>query len=850
MNQKKYKTLTAIAFVLILLMAFSFVSMLPTANAHDPPWNVPTWAFLSVAPDPVGVGQHVFVNFWLDKTPPTANGPYGDLFEGLSVKVTKPDGTTQTLGPFTSDAVGGAWTQYTPTEVGSYSFQFSFPGQTIEGKNPHPIFGTSSPEYIGDYYEPSTSQPVTIIVQEEPVVTPELNPLPIGYWERPVQSSNSLWAPISGNWLGLAPSTFAATGMYNASGNFNPYTTAPNTAHIIWTKPVGFGGMIGGEFGGSQTSNYYSTSQYEPKFAPIIMNGILYYMNYPGASSNPEGWYAVDLRTGEVLWTKEISTPLSCGMTYNYQSPNQYGALPYLWTGPTGFFGGAGTWSMYDAKTGNWILDIENGTSMSLMQGPSGELIGYYRDFMTNTLNMWNCSKCILESAADNPFYQGAKLWFWRPPQGETLNFDLGIEWSVPLPTDINGVPIIPGLGISKIGGGAILMTASPAGFGFNTGWQVEAAFDPQDGRLLWGPINRTVVDFSALTMGPSSEGIYTHYIRQTMEWTGFSLKTGQKVWGPTTPNTNAWGYYGVQYIPAYGNLYAYDFGGVVNCFDMKTGELKWTWNTGTAGYETPYGIWPLWTFSCGTVADGKIYVPEGHMYSPPLFHGAKQWCLNATTGEPIWSILAFDVTSAPAIADGYMVTLNAYDNQIYCFGKTNTAVTIKVPDTSIPEGESVVIKGTVTDQGPGETCLGIPVSGTPAISDEDMSSWMEYLFMQQPKPANAKGVPVHLTAIDPNGNWQEIGTATSDDSGAYSIMWTPPVPGLYTITAAFEGSESYYNSYTKTALGVNELPEPELTPTPTPAPPTDTYVMGFGIAILAAVIIIGIVLIMMMRKK
>ena len=70
--------------------------------------------------------------------------------------------------------------------------------------------------------------------------------------------------------------------MYNDTGNYNPYTTAPNTAHILWTKPEAFGGTIGGEFGGSE-SNFYATSQYEPKFAPIIMNGILYYTIYPEA---------------------------------------------------------------------------------------------------------------------------------------------------------------------------------------------------------------------------------------------------------------------------------------------------------------------------------------------------------------------------------------------------------------------------------------------------------------------------------------------------------------------------------------------------------------------------------------
>jgi len=35
------------------------------------------------------------------------------------------------------------------------------------------------------------------------------------------------------------------------SGNaaFAPYTTAPDTAHILWTKPIMYGGIVGGEFG-------------------------------------------------------------------------------------------------------------------------------------------------------------------------------------------------------------------------------------------------------------------------------------------------------------------------------------------------------------------------------------------------------------------------------------------------------------------------------------------------------------------------------------------------------------------------------------------------------------------------
>ena len=38
--------------------------------------------------------------FGLIKPPPTANGQYGDRWKGITVKLTKPDKTSLTLGPF------------------------------------------------------------------------------------------------------------------------------------------------------------------------------------------------------------------------------------------------------------------------------------------------------------------------------------------------------------------------------------------------------------------------------------------------------------------------------------------------------------------------------------------------------------------------------------------------------------------------------------------------------------------------------------------------------------------------------------------------------------------------------
>ena len=86
----------SVCFVLILFLPVLLMSV-PSSVAHDPPMSIPTWAYLSVTPNPVGVGQEVFVNFFLDKAPPTANAQYGDRWHNFKVTVTKPDGSTEDL---------------------------------------------------------------------------------------------------------------------------------------------------------------------------------------------------------------------------------------------------------------------------------------------------------------------------------------------------------------------------------------------------------------------------------------------------------------------------------------------------------------------------------------------------------------------------------------------------------------------------------------------------------------------------------------------------------------------------------------------------------------------------------
>jgi hypothetical protein len=163
---------------------------------------------------------------------------------------------------------------------------------------------------------------------------------------------------------------------------------------------------------------------------------------------------------------------------------------------------------------------------------------------------------------------------------------------------------------------------------------------------------------------------------------------------------------------------------------------------------------------------------------------------------------------------------------------------------TAVTVGSKMVIQGSVLDQSPG-------APNTPAISDNDMTQWMEYLYMQQVKPANAVGVPVSIDAIDPNNNNVHIGDATSDASGHFAFTWdTPNVPGQYTIIAHFMGSKSYFGSSSEaTAYVAEAAPTPTAAPVAA-APQTDLYLALGVVAIIIAIAIVGALILLSVRKR
>jgi uncharacterized protein YfaS (alpha-2-macroglobulin family) len=130
------------------------------------------------------------------------------------------------------------------------------------------------------------------------------------------------------------------------------------------------------------------------------------------------------------------------------------------------------------------------------------------------------------------------------------------------------------------------------------------------------------------------------------------------------------------------------------------------------------------------------------------------------------------------------------------------------------------------------------------------MSDWMEYVYMQKPRPTDVVGVPVEIYVLDANGNYRNIGTATANSDGFFSYQWKPDIPGKYTVYAYFEGSESYWPSHAVSAFAVDLATEATPEPTQAPASLADQYLLPATGGIIAAIVAVGTVIVLMLRKK
>jgi hypothetical protein len=198
MQKKQIAAAIAMAFMMIVTIA------LPFAFGQEYTRESMTW--VSVYPDPVGVGQNIYIVGWVYPMP----SPMGAVYENLTFTVTRPDGTMFTR-KMDSSVEGTLGFNYAPEVAGNWSVVLTFPGD------------------LDRYYaSPSESPIYRFTVQEEPIPYAEASALPTNRWTWPISLVNREWYQITGSW----PQNYA-----DGSTSTNYYSPGPESPHILWKIP-------------------------------------------------------------------------------------------------------------------------------------------------------------------------------------------------------------------------------------------------------------------------------------------------------------------------------------------------------------------------------------------------------------------------------------------------------------------------------------------------------------------------------------------------------------------------------------------------------------------------------------
>ena len=851
MHTIKNKTLSIIAIVLLASSIFTVMTNISTEAqlaAQQPvsgplpsgitvSVNAESAAYLSTRPNPVGLGQTFLINMWVNP-PPHAYRQYLDY----KLTVIKPDGTIKEYKMNSYVADGTNWMELVADQIGEWKLQMEFPGtyfpagRYLDGKII--TANTGGAVYDAVYVKPSKTPVTTLTVQQEPVSAYPEAPLPTDYWTRPINAELREWWPIIGNypWFGVGGGEkwnelYPNTNPYaNPAQRFTPWVQGPDSAHIVWKRQGALGGLVGGD--NTDNSVYWPITGWQN--APtIILWGRGYQAVTKPSTTGPSSttwWQCYDIRTGELFWER----PLYPGES----EPNliEYGATaappvpgvtikpdtPYLLSISNGYL------RKYDAFTGAMFANI----SISPMTGSGGT---YY-------MNGYVLGLQDLGAAA-----------------GASNRYRL-INWTT-LGSDVFSARIVGNTSYARSSmpsaantDWSVMLGASATNYmtgGISTNTTVQG-FDVLTGQSLW---NTTIQE--PLFSGEACIADHGKFAIITTRGYcyAFDLRTGNIAWKTEQfdypYDATGWGSYST--ISGYGNFYWSAQTGVYS-IDWATGKINWKFEK---PMEYPYEgaftggngetVYP--NHAPGLLADGTLFIPSSlHSPESPYYRGLKTFAIDALTGEEKWSI-SISVggqhtrTSLQLrVADGYL-TIGARDGYMYVVGKGQSETSIAAPPMAVTVGQSFTLTGTVLDKSPAQL-------GTAAIADEYMDAWMQYIHLQLPKPSNATGVTVNLSALDPNGNIVTIGHAICDTNGGFGLSWTPEVPGLYQIIATFPGSNSYGSSTASTYLTAVEAPA---TPSPSPQPLISTADMYFVPAIaglFVLVIVVAIVLALLMLRK
>ena len=822
---------------------------------HD---EIPTFTAGVLAPYPVvGNGQEVSIIFYNFMQPPDASFT-NDIRYTYTLTLTKPNGEVEKLpssGVFTSDSTGSTYTLWTVDQTGNWTVKVDFLEMFYRWYD-----SSTQRDYYGTTFKGSSKTYTMTVVNELviPVTAPNTQALPTEYWTRPIDGQNTPWYAVASNWLNNAKDRDNGGGQ----NRYQPDGIGPDSPHIVWTKTTEDGGLVGGANFSTPGETFNSGHQYQTRFTnQIIMWGRLYYQESWEFAGGGGDWVCVDLKTGEEVWRAPkgtISSP-SFGYYYDWDTQNDHGIMTPGWLFSNNF--GTQIQPRYGYETD---LDITNVPSGWEMMGNQGEVLRLAMINAGNTTNpnyylaQWNSSRVFTRQTSGTIDASTANRFDWNVSIAFTNDMSHA---------NVGGIFGQPNVRIiyAELDDIAVIANGSnPSG----TNSQTYAY--PEELTLTTvslAPGNRGTVlkqetirthssDNKNLMFERGAEGTLIFITMPTLEFVAYDARTLTRRWtGPSEADINPFGYFGYVSLMhvyathiAYGNLYTSGYTGHVRCYDLKTGEVTWDYTA-----RTNRTIFRDYTAFIGTIADGMVYVgTHEHSADTPLFKGAQTRCLNATTGDVIWLIEGWSHPQTMAIADGTLIYWDNYDNTVKAIAKGPSATTVTAsPKTSL-EGDTVLVEGSVIDISPGtkqtEQAARFP-SGVPAVSDESMTDWMSYVYMQKGRPADATGVEVVLSVLDPNNNYYEVGRTTSDSTGMYKLSFVPLVPGDYTVIATFAGSKAYWGSYAESAITVGEAPQAQAQPENTPVDNTST-IMYSAIAIIVAVVVVGAILALLLLRK
>ncbi len=500
------------------------------------------------------------------------------------------------------------------------------------------------------------------------------------------------------------------------------------------------------------------------------------------------------------------------------------------------------------SSTGNVVLESSYGSTPTayLIGGTSGTTWNYY-DPMTGTL-----VRSIVNASTGFYFIDGSELAYgvvnnnlikWNMTKVVNNNWPTGIEWKRPLPASlVDAPPKVANTTASWLTKNVFCISSDASTIVVKATSQFWG-YSATDGTSIWNTTaNYPITANEEVFLYPVNDFIIVDPTESTFKC--YSMLTGQLLWTSTSFSDNVWATTWTIYLSNTNdnqNFYAEFSDGTVRAYSLTDGHEVWR-SKAISSTEYPNNVVPY--VQSMVMVGGKIYAYAG--YSPsyklnPIPRFECIVCINATTGDILFTLNGG--IRVNAAAKGYVIGTGDNDGNLYCLGKGQTSTSVIIQNDVVTNHATALIKGNVLDQSPAQP-------DTPAVADSAMSEWMDYIHMQNStllnNPPKEAGVPVTLTAVDPNGNEITIGTTTTDSAGNYGINFVPTIEGMYTIKANFAGTNSYWPSTSETKLTVVEAPQASATSAPIANPPYELYTIGMGLAIIIALAIV----VLLLRKR